>query len=67
MRTAIRHEGRFGPHGRTGLIYKALGMLDMMHAFVARDYGVKNFCARDRQFSSLAGDPEFDAINFVIL
>ena len=67
MRMVIRHEGNFEPHGKMGLIYRALGILDMMHALVARDYGVQNFCTRDRQFSSLAGDPEFDAINFVIL
>ena len=62
----IRHVGTFEPHGRMGLIYRGLGMFDMMHALAARDYGVKNFCTRDRLFRSLAGDPEFAAINFVV-
>ena len=66
VRTMIRHGGRFEPHGRMGLIYRGLGIIDIMHALAALDCGAQNFCTRDRQFSSLAGDPEFDAINFVV-
>lgn len=66
LRAMIRHGGNFEPHGKMGLIYRGLGMLDMMHALTARDYGVEKFCTRDRQFAALADDPEFDAINFVI-
>ena len=62
----IRHMGTFEPHGKMGLIYKGLGMFDMMHALAARDHRVENFCTRDRQFRSLADDPEFAAINFVV-
>ena len=66
LRMMIRHMGSFEPHGKMGLIHRGLGMFDMMHALAARDYGVQNFCTRDRQFRSLAGDPEFAAINFVV-
>ena len=66
LRMMIRHMGTFEPHGKMGLIYRGLGMFDMMHALAARDYGVQNFCTRDRQFRSLAGDPEFGAVNFVV-
>ena len=66
LKTLIRHKGRFEPHGKMGLIYRGLGMVDMMHALTARDYGVENFCTRDRQFVALAGDPEFRSINFVV-
>ncbi len=66
LKTLIRHKGRFEPHGKMGLIYRGLGMLDMMHALTARDYGVENFCTRDRQFAALAGDPEFRSVNFVV-
>ena len=67
LRMLIRHRGRFEPHGKMGIIYRNLGMFDMMHALAARDYGVRDFCTRDRQFSALAGDPRFNALNFVIL
>ena len=67
LRMLIRHKGRFDQHGKMGIIYRNLGMLDMMHALAARDYRVKNFCTRDRQFGALASDPRFDGINFVIL
>ena len=67
VRMLIRHGGRFEPHGKMGIIYKNLGMFDMMHALAARDYRVKNFCTRDRQFRALAGDPDFASLNFVIL
>lgn len=67
VRMLIRHGGRFEPHGKTGIVYRNLGILDMMHASAARDYRVKNFCVRDRQFSALAGDPKFASINFAIL
>ncbi len=66
LKTLIRHKGRFEPHGKMGLIYRGLGMLDMMHALTARDYGVENFCTRDRQFAALVGDPEFRSVNFVV-
>ena len=67
LRMLIRHKGSFGRHGKMGIIYRNLGILDMMHALAARDYGVGDFCTCDRQFRSLAGDPGFNAINFVIL
>ncbi len=67
LRMLIRHGGRFEPHGKMGIIYRSLGILDMMHALAARDYRVKNFCTRDRQFSALASDPDFASLNFVIL
>ena len=66
LRMMARHAGRFEPHGKMGIIYRGLGILDIMHAFAARDYGVQNFCTRDRQFRSLSDDPEFDTINFVV-
>ena len=66
LKTLIRYKGHVEPHGKMGLIYRGLGMLDMMHALTARDYGVDNFCTRDRQFAALAGDPEFRSINFVV-
>ena len=66
MRMVIKHKGHFEPHGKMGLIYKALGMVDIMHALAARDYNVKNFCTRDRQFGALAGDPAFTTLNFDI-
>ena len=66
LRMMIRHMGTFEPHGKMGLIYRGLGMFDMMHALAARDYRVQNFCTRDRQFRSLAGDPEFAAVNFFV-
>lgn len=67
LRMLIRHKGSFERHGKMGIIYRNLGILDMMHALAARDYRVRNFCTRDRQFGALAGDPRFDGINFVIL
>ena len=67
LRMLIRHRGSFEQHGKMGIIYRHLGMLDMMHALAARDYNVRDFCTRDRQFDALAGDPRFNAINFVIL
>lgn len=67
LRMLIRHRGRFEQHGKMGIIHRNLGMLDMMHALAARDYGARDFCTRDRQFSALAGDPRFDGLNFVIL
>ena len=63
----IRHKGRFERHCKRGIIYRNLGMFDMMHALTALDHGAKDFCTRDRQFRTLAGDPMFDPINFVIL
>ena len=66
LKTLIRHKGHVEPHGKMGLIYRGLGMLDMMHALTARGYGADNFCTRDRQFAALAGDPEFRAIDFVV-
>ena len=66
LKLLIRHGGRFEPHGKVGLIYRGLGILDIMHALTARDYGAGSFCTRDRQFSALAGDPAFDAIRFVV-
>ena len=66
LKTLIRHKGRAEPHGKMGLIYRGLGMVDMMHALTARGYGAENFCARDKQFDALAGDPEFKAVNFVV-
>ena len=66
LKMLTRHKGRYKPHGKMGLIYRGLGMFDMMHAFTARDYGVENFCTRDRQFGALVGDPEFEAVNFVV-
>ena len=66
LKMLIRHEGRCEPHGKMGLIYRGLGMFDMMHALTARGYGVENFCTRDRQFAALAGDPGFASINFVV-
>ena len=67
LRMLIRHKGRFERYGKMGIIHRSLGMFDMMHALAARDYGVGDFCTRDRQFRTLAGDPMFDPINFVIL
>ena len=66
LKTLIRHKGRAEPHGKMGLIYRGLGMVDMMHALTARGYGAENFCTRDKQFDALAGDPEFKAVNFVV-
>ena len=66
LKTLIRHKGHVEPHGKMGLIYRGLGMLDMMHALTARGYGAENFCTRDRQFAALAGDPGFKAVNFVV-
>ena len=63
----IRYRGHFDPHGKMGTIYRGLGMFDMMHALTAHDYGVRDFCTTDRQFSALAGDPRFATMNFVIL
>ena len=67
LRMLIRHRGRFERHGKRGIIYRNLGMFDMMHALTARDHGAKDFCTRDRQFGSLTDDPTFDPLNFVIL
>ena len=67
LRMLIRHRGSFERHGKMGVIYRNLGMFDMMHALAARDYRVRDFCTRDRQFGALAGDPRFDGIDFVIL
>ena len=67
LRMLIRHKGRFERHGKRGIIYRNLGMFDMMHALTARDHGAKDFCTRDRQFGSLTDDPTFDPLNFVIL
>ena len=67
LRMLIRHKGRFELHGKMGIIYKNLGMFGIMHALAARDYGVRDFCTRDRQFRALAGDPDFASLNFVIL
>ena len=66
LKMLIRYEGSHEHHGKMGLIYRGLGMVDMMHALTARDIGAENFCTRDRQFAALAGDPEFKAINFVV-
>ena len=66
LKMLIKYEGSYEHHGKMGLIYRGLGMVDMMHALTARDYGVENFCTRDRQFAALAGDPEFKAVNFVV-
>ena len=63
----IKNRGHFEPHGKMGTIYRGLGMFDIMHALTAHDYGVKDFCTADRQFSALAGDPRFPTMNFVIL
>ena len=66
LKTLIRYRGHVEPHGKMGLIYRSLSMIDMMHALTARGYGADNFCTRDRQFAALAGDPEFRAIDFVV-
>ena len=66
LKTLIRYRGHVEPHGKMGLIYRGLSMIDMMHALTARDCGVDNFCTRDRQFAALAGDPEFRSVNFVV-
>lgn len=66
LKLPISHGGRFEPHGKIGLIYRGLGILDIMHALTARDYGAGSFCTRDRQFGARAGDPGFDAIRFVV-
>ena len=67
LRMLIRHRGRFERHGKRGIIYRNLGMFDMMHALTARDHGANDFCTRDRQFGALTNDPTFDLLNFVIL
>ena len=67
LRMLIRHRGRFERHGKMGIIHRGLGMFDMLHALTALDHGAKDFCTRDRQFGALAGDPTFNALNFVIL
>ena len=66
LKMLIKYKGRVEPHGKMGLIYRGLSMIDMMHALTARDCGVDNFCTRDRQFAALAGDPRFEAVNFVV-
>ena len=63
----VKHRGRYTLHGKTGLIYRGLGRVDMMNAYAARGYRAKNFWTLGKQFSELVGEPGFDALRFFIL
>lgn len=47
--------------------YKALGLVDMEHAYLARNAGAEAFYSSDTSFRDLEGDPDFAPMRFEII